>query len=322
MVIGSIEAYSSHQSVGGAPPPVPAKSRCQLLGALASAALATEAMLTPKPALVDKRGSGAHSDLTLQLMLNSALVLEPFFQEMAGISNGATATLSLRGALAECGRRAEIAMHQATGGSNSHRGAIWCLGLLVAAAALQEGKSDASEIAETAAKIAVFSDSHASNLETHGLIMKRTYGVGGARVEAQSGFPHVIKVGLPHLRMRRLAGAPESACTLDSLMAIMSSLDDTCLLYRGGPKALETAKSGAQEVLALGGTDNPRGMARLFQMDRDLVQLGASPGGSADLLAATLFLDSLDSLDRLDYFETRIRASAESIAKTLTTRRN
>jgi triphosphoribosyl-dephospho-CoA synthase len=78
----------------------------------------------------------------------------------------------------------------------------------------------------------------------------------------------------------------------------MSTLDDTCLLYRGGGPALETAKLGAREVLALGGSNSPSGMARLFQLDKDLIKLHASPGGSADLLAATLFLDSLDCPDK------------------------
>jgi triphosphoribosyl-dephospho-CoA synthase len=315
MLIGSFDACSSHQSVSSASSALPNPSWCQLLGTLASAALVTEATLTPKPALVDRRGSGAHNDLTLESMLKSAAVLEPFFQEMALISSGSRPNLSLREELAECGRRAEVAMHQATGGSNSHRGAIWCLGLLVAAAAMQEGEAHASEIAETAAKIAAFPDRNASNLETHGLVMKRTYGVGGARVEAQSGFPHVIKIGLPHLRNRRLAAATETSCRLDALLAIMSSLDDTCLLYRGGLQALKTAQSGAQEIIALGGTSTPRGIARLFQMDRDLVQLGSSPGGSADLLAATLFLDSLDCVDNR-------KVRAEFIDKTSMGRRN
>jgi triphosphoribosyl-dephospho-CoA synthase len=295
MVMGGIDVHTFHQSVSSHSLASPNQSGCQLLGTLATAALVTEATLTPKPALVDQRGSGAHNDLTLESMLRSALALEPFFQEMARISSGARPDLSLREELAECGRRAEIAMRQATGGANSHRGAIWCLGLLVSAAAMQEGDTHASAIAETAAKIAAFPDRNASDLETHGLVMKRTYGVGGARVEAQSGFPHVIKVGLPHLRNRRRAGATETSYRLDTLLAIMSNLDDTCLLYRGGLQALKTAKSGAQEVIAFGGTNNPRGMARLFQLDKDLLQLGASPGGSADLLAATLFLDSLDN---------------------------
>jgi triphosphoribosyl-dephospho-CoA synthase len=286
MVIGSIDADLTSLLSN--------QSWWQLLGTMASAALVDEATLTPKPALVDKRGSGSHKDLTLESMVRSALVLKPFFQEMARIASGVRPNLGLREELAECGRRAEAAMYQATRGSNSHCGAIWCLGLLVAAAAMQKGKAQGTEIAEIAAKIAAFPDRSTSNVETHGMVMKRTYGVGGAMAEAQSGFPHVIKIGLPHLRNRRLAGATEASCRLDTLLIIISSLDDTCLLYRGGLQALETAKSGAQEVIALGGTGNHRGMARLFQMDRDLVQLGASPGGSADLLAATLFLDSLE----------------------------
>jgi triphosphoribosyl-dephospho-CoA synthase len=246
-------------------------------------------------------------------MLKSAMVLEPFFQEMARIASSASPSLSLREELAECGRRAEVAMFQATGGGNSHRGAIWCLGLLVAAAAMQESEAQSWEIAETASQIAILPDRHASNHETHGLVMMRTYGAGGARSEAQAGFPNVVKVGLPHLRNRRLAGAPETSCRLDTLLAIMCGLDDTCLLYRGGLQALATSKTGAQAVIALGGTDNPRGMARLFQLDRDLLQLGASPGGSADLLAATIFLDSLDCLDFADNKE--VRVDAEFIGK-------
>ena len=323
MVLGSIDVCASHQSVSSTLSASPQASWRKLLGSLASSALVAEATLTPKPALVDKRGSGAHNDLTLESMLKSAMVLEPFFQEMARMSSGVRPHLRLREELADCGRRAEIKMHQATGGSNAHRGAIWCLGLLVSAAAMQEGEAHASEIAETAAKIAAFPDRNASNPDTHGLVMKRTYGVGGARVEAQLGFPHVIKIGLPHLRGRRLAGATETSSRLDTLLAIMSVLDDTCLLYRGGLKALETAKSGAQEVIALGGTDDPRGMARLFQLDRDLVNLGASPGGSADLLAATIFLDSLDSLDCLYSVDNeKVWVSAEFISKTLMGRRN
>jgi triphosphoribosyl-dephospho-CoA synthase len=264
MVIGNIDAYSSHQSVRSAFSSLPNESWWQLLGTLARSALVSEATLTPKPALVDKRGSGAHKDLTLESMLKSAFVLETFFQEMARISFGARPNLTLREELAACGRRAEVAMHQATGGSNSHRGAIWCLGLLVAATAMQKGEAHACEIANTAAQIAALPDRNAPDLETHGVVMKRAYGVGGARIEAQFGFPHVIKIGLPHLRKRRQAGATETSCRLDTLLTIMSSLDDTCLLYRGGLQALERAKSGANEVIALGGTDNPRGLAAVL----------------------------------------------------------
>jgi triphosphoribosyl-dephospho-CoA synthase len=304
---------------------------CVQLGKLATAALLSEAELTPKPALVDRRGSGAHSDLTLESMLKSARVLEPFFVKMASIAgsaSSATPTQELREALANCGRQAETAMLSATGGSNSHRGAIWCLGLLVAGASMYErqccetqeltskpcvfsevadntliessNESRIQQIGFLAAQIAAFTDRNAPALETHGLVMRRLHGAGGARFEAQSGFPHVVHTGVPFLRSQRLANIPETACRLNTLLAIMSSLDDTCLLYRGGLSALESARAGAREVLSLGGTHTPSGMARLFQLDKKLLELGASPGGSADLLAATLFLDSLEKAPDLD----------------------
>jgi triphosphoribosyl-dephospho-CoA synthase len=294
MLSANLEATLSHQS-STAPTILKGALRCQLLGRLASAALLAETRLTPKPALVDMRGSGAHTDLTLESMTKSALALEPFFQEMAGIALGAHPTLILLEKLAECGRRGEVAMRQATGGGNSHRGAIWCIGLLVASAAMHRVDAGTLELAQTAALLAAFRDRNAPQLDTHGEVVKRSYGVMGARAEAQLGFPHVTKIGLPHLIARRQDGAPESSCRLDAMLAIMGTLDDTCLLYRGGLPALETAKNGAREIIALGGTHTTNGMARLLQLDRELLELNASPGGSGDLLAATLFLDSLES---------------------------
>jgi triphosphoribosyl-dephospho-CoA synthase len=117
------------------------------------------------------------------------------------------------------------------------------------------------------------------------------YGVGGARGEAQQGFPHVINIGLPMLRDARTRGVPETFVRLDALLAIMAHLDDTCLLYRGGPTACNAAKDGARTVIAAGGTSTSEGWIALQRLDKTLLALNASPGGSADLLAATLFLD-------------------------------
>jgi triphosphoribosyl-dephospho-CoA synthase len=81
-------------------------------------------------------------------------------------------------------------------------------------------------------------------------------------------------------------------------MAIMADLDDTCLLHRGGVVALETAKAGARAVLVAGGTALPAGMERLHRLHAELMALWASPGGSADLLGVTLFLDRLENGSR------------------------
>jgi triphosphoribosyl-dephospho-CoA synthase len=265
------------------------------MASLARQALIAEAELTPKPGLVDRRGSGAHADLSLAIMKHSALTIEPYLCEMAFISSGARPSQLLRERLALIGRAAEHAMLTATGGSNSHKGAIWILGLLISAAAMQrEDETPASAIAATAQAIASFEDRAAPRSVSHGDLVAKKHGVLGARGEALAGFPHVVDIGLPLLRSRRASGAMENVARLDTLLSIMSCLDDTCLLYRGGEGALRTAKKGAIKVAKAGGAGTAIGKQELQRLDRQLLHLNVSPGGSADLLAATLFLDAIE----------------------------
>ncbi len=265
------------------------------LAGLVRQALIAEAELTPKPGLVDRRGAGTHIDLSLAIMRRSALAIEPYLCLMAFVSRRGHPSQPLRERLAVIGRDAECAMLKATSGSNSHKGAIWILGLLVSAAAMQdEGKVPASRIAATAKKIASFEDRATPRLVSHGDTVAKRYGVTGARGEALHGFPHVVDVGLPMLHSRRASGATENVARLDTLLSIMSRLDDTCLLYRGGEEALVTAKAGAAAVESAGGSGTAIGSQKLFRLDRRLLELGASPGGSGDLLAATLFLDAVE----------------------------
>ena len=262
---------------------------------LARQALIAEAELTPKPGLVDRRGAGAHADLSLEIMRRSAIAIEPYFIQMARVSRGAQASQSLRERLALIGRQAERAMLDATGGSNSHKGAIWALGLLVAALAMNDNDAvTASAVATTAKAIALFEDRATPRLVSHGDAVAKKYGVAGARGEALCGFPHVVDVGLRALRRKRRSGTTEQVARLDALLSIMSSLDDTCLLHRGGRTALAAAKEGAAAVEGAGGTGTTLGREQLWQLDRRLLELNASPGGSADLLAATLFLDAVE----------------------------
>jgi triphosphoribosyl-dephospho-CoA synthase len=81
---------------------------------------------------------------------------------------------------------------------------------------------------------------------------------------------------------------------MDTLLSIMSRLDDTCVLYRGKAAALEAVRDGALRVIAAGGCGSELGEQQLRQLDGELLALGVSPGGSADLLAATLFLDAVE----------------------------
>jgi triphosphoribosyl-dephospho-CoA synthase len=271
-------------------------ARADELAQLAVDALIAEAILTPKPALVDQRGSGAHRDLDLDAMLRSARALREGFHAMAVMASEREVTLHLRAQLARIGREAEGHMMRATQGVNAHRGAIWVLGLLVAAKAMSEPHDVPRDIAALAARLAALPDRCARpaatlEAESHGSRVRRIFGVAGARGEAIAGFPHVIEVGLPALRAARMGGADETCARLDALMAIMSFLDDTCLLHRGGRAALDIAQRGARAVLGAGGASSPGGWNLLLQLDRQLVSINASPGGCADLLAACIFLD-------------------------------
>ena len=265
--------------------------RALRLADLAVDALIAEAMLTPKPALVDRRGSGAHRDLDLARLLRSARSLHPAFLKMATHAEGRQPDQVLREELALLGRAGECDMLAATGGSNAHRGAIWVIGLLVAARAISGDGANPSEVAAQAGRIAVFPDRYAPPQDSHGARACRRYSVGGARGEACTGFPHVVNVGLPAMWAARARGAEETCARLDALMAIMARLDDTCLLHRGGLHALEAAQSGARAVLAAGGSSSAAGWRALLRLDAELLTRHASPGGCADLLAACLFLD-------------------------------
>lgn len=256
-------------------------------------ALLDEARLTPKPGLVDARGSGAHADLDLATMIRSAQALRAPFRRMARAAGGRRPTQALREELGAIGRDAEAAMLAATGGANAHRGAIWALGLLVAGAAMAGGGGDAAVVAAGAAALARRPDRRAAPGPSHGSVACARYGVEGARGEAAAGFPHVVDVGLPALAAARRAGASEEDARLDALLAVMSSLDDTCLLHRGGRPALEAARAGAAAVLGAGGCSTARGRAALGALEAALLARNASPGGSADLLAGVLFLDAI-----------------------------
>ncbi len=212
---------------------------------------------------------------------------------MAQAAQGRQPDQALREELAAIGRAGEVHMLTATGGSNAHRGAIWALGLLLAGTVVA-GPVGPRRIAATAAAIARWPDRFAPQHASNGEQVRQAHGAAGARGEAQSGFPHVVTIALPALRNSRAAGASESEARLDTLLAIMASLDDTCLLHRGGRPALEAGQAGARAVLAAGGTATPAGRVALQALDADLLARWVSPGGSADLLAAALFLDRID----------------------------
>lgn len=275
-------------------------SLAERLADMAVDALIDEADLSPKPALVDRRGNGAHTDLHLGLMHASALSLWPAFKEMAEAAlDCGEIGLPLREALGRIGREGEVAMLTTTGGVNTHRGAIWALGLLVAAVALESESSVAGAVTLRAARLALLNDRYAPQPLSHGAQVAQRYGVRGAREEAQLAFPAVTGLGLPQLKRSRAAGAGEQNARLDALLAIMTTLADTCVLYRAGEPGLQAMQQGAKAVLDAGGSASLGGRRQLHALDQQLIALNASPGGAADLLAACLFLDRIERGDGL-----------------------
>lgn len=261
-----------------------------LLADYAVDALVDEAMLTPKPGLVDMRGSGAHHDLSWLLMCRSACALRPAFLRMAEAGASIGDPLPLRRRIGAIGREAEAAMMAATGGVNTHRGAIWALGLLVTAAA-----RGCNDIAGRAGALARIDDPGApARTGNKGELACRTHGVGGARAQAQAGFPAVVQAALPMLRLSRARGDGEAQARVNALLAVMAELDDTCLLARGGRQALDATRSGARRVLEFEGIATPDGRAALAELETRVRALHVSPGGAADLLAAALLLDRIE----------------------------
>lgn len=159
------------------------------LADLAVEALIDEADLSPKPGLVDRRSNGTHPDMSLALMHASALSLWPCLRQMVEAAQTfGEISQPLRASLGQLGREGEAAMLATTGGVNTHRGAIWALGLLVAATAL-DTQADASTLAARAGRLALLDDPVLVPQDSHGQQVRRRYGAGGAREQAQQGFP-------------------------------------------------------------------------------------------------------------------------------------
>ncbi|MFG2027069.1 triphosphoribosyl-dephospho-CoA synthase [Streptomyces sp. NPDC048825] len=261
----------------------------ETLAQAAVTALTRQLALAPKPGLPDPRDLGAratgqdHSSLRW-----SAKALAPGLAAMAAAARRTgSATPGLRAELGAIGRSTEHSVGLAGGG---HRGALWVLGLLVAAAAL-EPRATGRDLAATAKRLAAHPDRKAPRRPSRGSSVSAKYGAPGARGEARAGFPHVRRA-LDALATARSAGAPEQYARLDALLTVMSTLQDTELLYTAGPHGLRHVQAGARGVLEAGGTSTEAGRAALAAFDDDLHARAWSPRGSSGLLAGALFLDS------------------------------
>lgn len=266
------------------------------LGELAEQALLDEINLTPKPGLVDNNNTGSHTDLSVALMQRSARCLSPYFTMIADCCEGQTIDVTMREAIGQLGRDAEQAMLIQTRGVNTHRGAIWALGLLTAATVSQGTSNRAEAICEQAGKLARLSDRFVpkTTVLSNGKKACRQFQVSGAKAQAQAGFPMIVHTALPRLRQSRKDGESETIARLNALVAIMAVLTDTCVLSRSGLQGQRLMHETCKTIIAVGGVGTLQGMRLLKDLDKQMIQINASPGGAADLLAATLFVDAIE----------------------------
>lgn len=266
------------------------------LSQLATQALIEEVNLSPKPGLVDRFNNGTHRDLTLQLMETSAYALQDSFQQMAEAAWNKNPSQQLREQLAAIGRYGEEKMLKATGNVNTHRGAIWAIGLLTAAASIELSKKEAndfdlSEILATAGQIASFEDRYLPKQNTNGSSVRIKYSVRSAREEAQLGFPSIAKTALNAWKMYDHCSSDTQR--LHVLLALMSQVDDTCILHRSDMQVLKEIQYRSKFILQNGGLTSRQNWKLYFDLDDYITHHWVSPGGSADLLAATIYLQKI-----------------------------
>jgi triphosphoribosyl-dephospho-CoA synthase len=266
---------------------------CWQLAQMVETALLEEVSLTPKPGLVDRHSNGAHEDMNHALFVRSAKTLTPYFFEMAQAAWNQPVDQSLRIAIAKIGREAEKAMYQATNQVNTHKGAIWALGLTISVAASQISQTaqlDVTTLFAEIARLTAYSDtSYAKKDATHGQNVKQKFGVLGAYGEALAGYPHV-QLALKEVEKHQSEAKEQRY--LHMLLTIIGSLDDTCILYRSDEPTLKVvqtlAKKANQSVLP----------NKIFEQLSDFcTQQHVSPGGSADLLAVSIFVELLIESD-------------------------
>ncbi len=261
-------------------------------------ALYAEVVLEPKPGLVSLRDNGSHTDMSAATFVKSLFALRHYFGHMAR----AGALAHSFDFLQALGLGAEERMLKSTGGVNTHRGAVFLLGLLCASAGRLSAKGDdltAQALrdclmkqwgqalrwrAESAARAAPVSNGqHAA----------RRFGMRSAGDEAALGFPTLFEVTLPALQSTLQAGHAPRAARVQAFFATMAVLDDTNTAHRGGWEGVQFVKTSARAFLDAGGVAQNEWLAQARAIHAEFVARRLSPGGAADVLAAACWVQDL-----------------------------
>lgn len=281
---------------------VPPTTLPYIIAHLATQALQAELDTTPKPGLVDKDNNGAHRDMDYALMQRSIDTLHPYFVKLALL--GCADALPTHASIRDIGIEAERAMLSATNGVNTHKGALFSMGLAVVAAAHEERKTTANEeqilkernggedvLVSLQTTIKALAASFPDTNGTHGskakLLSKGATAIKGALDNAREGYEMLFAEWLPFYIERR---KEHDAHTLHkTLLRIMCDLDDTNVIYRTDLATAEEVKQEARALL------DSFSKAALKNMDRHYTTRNISPGGAADMLSLTIFIGSIQT---------------------------
>ena len=266
--------------------------RSQRLGQLAVKSLLQEVLTTPKPGLVDRNNSGSHGDMDLDTFANSSAALFPYFTRCAaiGMETAKDAPRVTFSRLRLEGMLAEQAMYEATGGVNTHKGAIFILGIFCAAAGrLQEITEDGFFEVCKAMTLGLTKEC-GDNTATIGQRLYRACGITGIRGQAEAGFPAVRETALPVLRTGLSQGLSLNRAGAAALLQILLQTQDTSFLHRASP---EICRAVTEQVRVLLEKDPYPDEADLLALDTLFIRHRLSPGGCADLLAGACFVHFL-----------------------------
>ena len=269
----------------------------QAIGRAATLALHDELALSPKPGLVTLVDNGSHDDMDAHTFMRSLFALRGYFVRIAALGAAGVPF----DALERCGIEAEARMLAATGGINTHRGAIFTLGLLCASAgaAASSGRNPTPALLRLTL-LEHWGDALAGRAERQstlpGGIAARRHGLRSASAEAALGFPVLFETAVPAMQAGTTRGLTRQQTQLDTLFHVIAVIDDSNLAHRGGLEGLHQAQSAARGFLCAGGAASPGGMAAALEIGRDFVSRRLSPGGAADTLAAACLVQRIGTL--------------------------
>ena len=258
---------------------IPKSTVPYLVADLAERALRLELDTTPKPGLVDRQDNGAHKDMDYALMSKSISALRPYLTRLALDSAKDIDPAKIK----EIGIEAEKAMLKATGGVNTHKGALFCIGLSVAAASCLACSTGAVEAYSFKELVSRAASEIPSAQGTHGAEAKRSFKAVGALENARAAYSELFTDWLPYYRS--LEGDPFRCHK--TLLHIMTTLDDTNILHRRGAEGLAHAEAEAARLL------EDFSESGLSSLNKDFIRENISPGGSADMLSLTIFIESI-----------------------------